>query len=349
MSSTIEKKNSFNKNFIYDIFYNYQGKLIIIMPHVIHPPDIKFIHSTKKPPGTFKLSRCPDKHIFIYKSRLETQYKTYFELIINDDERFNVKVNKYPEFKDEILMSTMVYNEDNYIRQWINFHLNLGVTRFIIYDNSKVVNESLSYKSIEKTSNLKKVLSDFIEKEIVLLIDWPYPKRLKSTISNDLTLSGQTSAQNHSIQAFKNSKYIGLFDIDEYVNIQTPDSNINDFFDNLIKDYKININKTGCFVLNEKKFYNPDDLPTDDYNFLKIYTCDPITQQGQEKNFVIPKNCHMFAVHLLHYGEPARKIPNNRIYFNHYYYLNKPGRGREKRGSKDTSIQKHTNFIPESK
>jgi len=348
MSSTIEKKiDSFDKKLIYDIFHNDQGKLIIIMPQAIAPPDIKYIHSTKKPPGTFNLIRCPDKHIFVYQSRMEHQYKTYFQLIINDNERFSVKVNKYPEFKDEILMSTMVYNEDDYIRQWINFHLNLGVTRFIIYDNSKVLDERLSYKSIEKTSNLKKVLSDFIEKEIVLLIDWPYPKRLHSSFLNRLTISGQTSAQNHSIYAFKNSKYIGLFDIDEYVNIQTSDSNINDFFDNFIKEKKININKTGSFVLNEKKFYNPDELPTNGYNFLKIYTCDQITENGQEKNFVIPKNCGMFSVHLLHYGEASRKIPNNRIYFNHYYYLNKEGRGREKRGNRDTSIQKHTNFIPE--
>ena len=120
-------------------------------------------------------------------------------------------------------MSTMVYNEDNYIRQWIQFHLNIGVTRFIIYDNSKI-NDYKSYKSVEKSSDLKKVLSDFIEKGIVVLIEWSYPKRL-----NISGISGQTTHQNHSIYAFRNSKYIGLFDIDEYINMQN-NTNINNFF-----------------------------------------------------------------------------------------------------------------------
>ena len=42
---------------------------------------------------------------------------------------------KYPELKDEIIMSTLVHNEDNYIKQWIIYHLNIGINRIIIYDN----------------------------------------------------------------------------------------------------------------------------------------------------------------------------------------------------------------------
>ena len=33
-------------------------------------------------------------------------------------------------------MSTLVKDEDKYIKQWIEFHLNIGIKRFIIYDNS---------------------------------------------------------------------------------------------------------------------------------------------------------------------------------------------------------------------
>ena len=32
----------------------------------------------------------------------------------------------------------------------MDFHLNIGITRFIIYDNSKI-NDKKSYKSVEKT------------------------------------------------------------------------------------------------------------------------------------------------------------------------------------------------------
>lgn len=110
-------------------------------------------------------------------------------------------------------MSTMVYNEDNYIRQWITFHHNIGVNRFIIYDNSGI-NDNKSLKSIEENIDLEKVLEDFINNGLVLLIKWNYPKLL--TISG---ISGQSTRENHTIWAFKRCKYIGMFDIDDYVNI----------------------------------------------------------------------------------------------------------------------------------
>lgn len=105
----------------------------------------------------------------------------------------NTEVNKYPTFKDEIILSTMVYNEDNYIRQWIKFHKNIGINRFIIYDNSET-HDLKSYTSKEKTSDLKNILNDYIKTETVILIKWSYPKRL-----NRSGISGQTTQQNHSI------------------------------------------------------------------------------------------------------------------------------------------------------
>ena len=47
----------------------------------------------------------------------------------------NTKINIYPNFKDEIIMSTIVKDEDNIIVQWIEYHKLLGINRFIIYDN----------------------------------------------------------------------------------------------------------------------------------------------------------------------------------------------------------------------
>ena len=78
--------------------------------------------------------------------------------------------------KNEIIMSTMVLNEDNYIIQWIKFYLNLGVTRFIIYDNAGI-NDNASYHSIEDRSDLPNLLKDYIKNNIVILIKWPFYKR----------------------------------------------------------------------------------------------------------------------------------------------------------------------------
>ena len=301
---------------IYDIYHNDNNNLVIISPSENKPLTIKYENNI------LDIHICPHNHTYIYVSKIPIEYKPKIELNINGN-IIDTKVNKYPEFKDEIIMSTIVKNEDNYIRQWINFHHKLGVNRFIIYDNSD-------------KNTLSGIISDYINDRIVILIKWKYSYRLP--ISG---FSGQSTQQNHSIWAFKNSKYIGLFDIDEYINIQI-DTNIHDFFNNLIKKENINIQDIGSFRLLNKFFYNPNNLPIDGYKFLKIYNCDNITLSGHEKNFVIPKNVTTFSVHIVTKGKEMYDVSSNKIYFNHYYYLNKSDRGRNITDIIDDTINKHT-------
>ena len=318
---------------IYDIFHNSLDNIVIVSPWDNNSLDIK--HNNNK----FDTIICPHKHTLLYVLKDKIAYTNIIELNI-DGKNITTEVNKYPDFQNEILMTTMVYNEDNYIRQWIKFHHNIGVDRFIIYDNSDI-NDNKSYKSIEKTSDLENVLEDFIKNGLVILIKWTYPKRM--TISG---ISGQSTRENHSIWAFKTSKYIGMFDIDEYVNIQTTNViKLESFFLNLIDTKKININDIGSFSLCNKFFYNPDNSPTDGYNFLKIYNCDKITLSRHEKNFVIPKNTSIYCVHKVLRGKRMYKVPHNDLYFNHYYFLNKYNRGKNITELIDTSIIKHTKFI----
>lgn len=325
-TSIIIKSNNFDMKYIYDIFHNDNNKLIIIMPAEFNPPHIEYINS--KLNLEFKLHICPHNHTFIYELLLETKYMENIKLLIND-KIFDVKVNKYPEFKNKIIMSTIVLNEDNYIRQWIKFHLNIGISNFIIYDNSKKTEKS----------NLKQILSDFIEKKIVVLIEWAYPYRLQKS-----GLSGQTTQQNHSIYAFRNSKYIGLFDIDEYINMQN-NTNINNFFDSMITKFKLDTNNIGSFRILNKYFTNPNNLPTNEFNFLFIFSCKEITKKGYEKNFVIPKNVKTFSIHMITNGKQMYNINYKDLYFNHYIFLNKETRGRFKSDLKDKTILKHCNLL----
>jgi hypothetical protein len=85
-----------------------------------------------------------------------------------------------------------------------------------------------------------------------VLIQWNYPYRLPVS-----GISGQTTQQNHSIYAFKTSKYIGLFDIDEYVNMQKKNvNNIGMFLEEIIKENNIDTETIGSFQLLNKLFYN---------------------------------------------------------------------------------------------
>ena len=316
--------------FIYDVLHNDNNEIVVITPNVNNTLNISYNNNT------FTKYCCPYRHTNIYVCLSKTKYEENITLDINNT-TVTTKVSKYPKFNDEIIMSTLVKNEDSIILQWINFHLNIGIDRIIIYDNSSV-NDNLSYCSIEKTSNLKELLKHYINSNNVILINWSYSKRLK--INNRESISGQTTQQNHSIYAFQNSKYIGLFDVDEYVNIQN-ETNISRFFRKLIKEEKIDISKIGSFRLLNKFFYNPNNLPIDGYKFLHIYNCNNHTKKGREKNFVLPKNVNTFGVHMITKGKQMYNVNPKKIYFNHYCYLNKATRGRNKTELVDKSIKKH--------
>lgn len=303
---------------IYDILHNHNNELIIIAPYIPKPYNIKYILNDKTI-LTFDLYMCPHRHTYIYK--LNTEYNKNIKIII-DDCVIETLVNKYPNFNDEIIFSTIVKDEDDFMIPWIEYHLKLGITRFIIYDNST-------------NFTLSTILNDYIKKNIVLLIKWTYPYFNK--ISG---LSGQTTQQNHSIYAFRNSKYIGLFDIDEYINIQGM-SNIHHFFENLIIRENIDVDKIGSFRLLNKFFYNPNNLHVNNNQFLKIFNCDSITKSGHEKNFVLPKNVFTFSVHMITFGKPMYNINEKYIYFNHYVFLNKVDRGRKQTDLIDDTILQH--------
>jgi hypothetical protein len=267
---------------------------------------------------SFQSKICPQNHVYIYYLPISKNISnTNIDLIIENN-IVNIKVNKYPTFKDEIILSTLVKNEDDFIKPWIDFHHRLGITRFIIYDNSD-------------KNTLGDLLKDFILKGIVVLIKWAYDYEAERA---------QQTQQNHSIYVFQSSKYIGLLDIDEYVNIQKK-MKINEFFDEFIKENNIKIKEISCFKLMNKNFYNPYNLPVDSGRFLYIFNCDNIIQKLKQKCFVIPTNVNTFSVHAVTHGLPMYTISESFIYFNHYVFLNKQFRGRNKTILTDNSILRH--------
>jgi hypothetical protein len=202
----IEKYN------IYDIYHNDNNNIIIISPMEKNELIIKYNNNI------FNVNSCLHNHTYIYVLPNKIDYIDKIELNINN-EIIETKVNKYPEFKDKIIFSTIVLNEDNYIIQWINYHYKIGISHFIIYDNSD-------------NNTLETILNTFIKNNIVILIKWNYPYKLEKS-----GFSAQTTQQNHSIWAFNNSKYIGLFDVDEYINLKT-ENNIDNLLQKII-DYNI--------------------------------------------------------------------------------------------------------------
>ncbi len=305
---------------IYDIFYNDRGGIIIIKPGHCKINNIRmYINDILL---HFQVEICSHCHTHIYMlyndNFVYDKNKTY-EIII-DDKNITTKINNYPKFENEIIMSTIVKNEDKYILQWIKYHNILGIKRFIIYDNST-------------NNTLYTLLNNNITNNIFIIINWQYEHIFQQT------------QQNHSIYAFNKSKYIGLFDIDEYINLQEPYIQIDNFLSDIIKIDDINIDSIGGFQLLNKLFFNPNNLPEDNYNFLQIYNCDTITLFTREKCFVIPKNIKTFSVHVITNGLPIKYINYNYAYFNHYFFLNKKDRGFNKTPFIDKSISRLTKLF----
>lgn len=308
---------------IYDILYNDNNEFIIITPgptpdRVIIPDRTREL-TIRYDNQTFEVIKCKENHTFIY--RLKSNYSETITLVINGNS-ITTRVNKYPEFPNDILLSTEVKDEDAYILQWIEYHKRLGVSRFILYDNSN-------------NNTLAQLLNKHIHDKTVVLIKWTYPLWCTNPIKRD----GQATQQNHSLYTFNNSKYIGFFDIDEYINLQKSLS-IDAFFDNYIVEKNINVDNISSFRFLNKFFYNPNNLPTDGNNFLKIFNCDTITKQGREKNFALPKNAKTILIHLVE-DRLMYTINPEDGYFNHYFFLNKADRGRDKTNLEDMSILKH--------
>ena len=228
--------------------------------------------------------------------------------------------------------------------------MSFGIKKFIIYDNAQSSTNYLGKEtSLNQNTNLSLLLKEYINKEIVILINWPY-----STIEGSMQNRQQESQQNHTLYTFKNAKLIGFFDIDEYLNPQIYFKNLDTFFtDQLIKN-NISLENIGGFTILSKMFKNPDSLPEDNFKFLEIFTCNSnveiaecnyngIISKAYQKCFIVPKNVKLFQVHFIMDGIQPIEIDSSQIYINHYIFLNKISRGRayNRRLVKDNTIIKY--------
>jgi hypothetical protein len=319
---------------IYDIFINDCNKLVIIRNYENFAFPIYFLNPKKNEFDLLSMIICPHNHNIIYQSndeilipseseKQEIQFKV-LNYPLNVDRTFSAIPNRYPSFTNQIIMSTLVKNEELFIKQWVEYYKNLGVDKFIIYDNSS-------------DNNLGEFLKEYIEKEDILLIEWNYCYYFQKS-----GFSAQSTQQNHSIYLAQNAKYIGMFDVDEYINLKEH-MKIDDFFNKLIDEFSIDIKSFGSFCFYNRFFHNPRELPTSGTDFFEIYDCEEIIQI--EKNFVIPKQTIMYSIHQPVLGKQMYRIPKDYAYYNHYCFLNKKDRGNNQTIFKDTSIKKHLSYL----
>lgn len=100
--------------------------------------------------------------------------------------------HKMGKKKYEVAICAIFKDEGQYLKEWIEFHLIVGVEHFYLYNNNS-------------TDNYVEILQPYIDSGIVTLIDWPKKQ-------------SQMEAYYDCYQNYKNdSHWIGFIDLDEYV------------------------------------------------------------------------------------------------------------------------------------
>lgn len=109
--------------------------------------------------------------------------------------RFKLSFYKDPKnatFHYRMAVVAIMKNEGAYIKEWIDFHLKVGVEHFYIYNN-------------DSTDNMLEVLKPYVEAGKVTVIDFPGRKM-------------QIPAYYDAMDRFRNeAKYIAVIDGDEFL------------------------------------------------------------------------------------------------------------------------------------
>ena len=122
-----------------------------------------------------------------------------------------------PKKKYELSICSLFKNEADYLEEWLEYHLILGVEHFYLYNN-------------ESSDRFIKVLLPYLQKEIVTLVDWPN-RGCDPNEENPVvwSLGIQMPAYQHSIKlwASKESEWLVVLDIDEFL-VPPKDEKITD-------------------------------------------------------------------------------------------------------------------------
>lgn len=96
------------------------------------------------------------------------------------------------EKKYKVSICAIFKDEGQYLEEWIEFHLIVGIEHFYLYNNGS-------------SDNYIQVLKPYIDNNIVTLIDYPGKQM-------------QMKAYEHAISNFRNeTKWLGFIDLDEFV------------------------------------------------------------------------------------------------------------------------------------
>ena len=110
---------------------------------------------------------------------------------------------KMEQKKYTVSICAIFRDEGAYLKEWLEYHLIIGVDHFYLYNNFS-------------KDNYREILAPYIENGQVTLIDWPIPQ-------------GQMAAFADCVEKFSHkTNWIGFIDLDEFV-VPNHETDIKDF------------------------------------------------------------------------------------------------------------------------
>lgn len=129
-------------------------------------------------------------------------YKKYKNVIKNEDKT---------KFQHTLSIMAIMKNEGAYIKEWLDYHILVGVEKFYLYDN-------------ESTDNTTEILKPYIEKGIVDYIYWPGKAQQQPAYTDGFNKHAN------------DTKWLAVIDLDEFL-VATDYENIVDYLDTLPKGF----------------------------------------------------------------------------------------------------------------
>lgn len=164
--------------------------------------------------------------------------------------QINILFEKKITFKDQLSIVAIAKNEGPYIKEWIEFHKLVGVTRFYIYDN-------------ESDDQLNEILEPYIKSGEVIYKYYPGKSK-------------QIAAYNDALKRFKlDTKYMAFIDLDEYLMPSTYGDNLSDVIDNILKNNKhaAGVGVTWRVFGSSGHVSKPDGLVVENYTYRSVDRC----------------------------------------------------------------------------
>ena len=220
----------------------------------------------------------------------------------------------------KLAICLIIKDENEYLIEWLNHHINIGFDNFIIYDNQS------------KISVNRYLLNENISTENITIINW-----------NDNKHGSQLRAYEHCCQNYKDFDYIAFIDTDEFIYL-TVHKTIQEYINSLPK-----FDALGIYW----RMYGDINYPT---TKRKIKDYVSYHENGHIKSIVNPKKVtkwndpHFATINGLYINEnkniinsPIGKHTSKDIYIKHTWTRSlSEFEQKIKRGSGDKVIRHYT-------